>query len=77
MIKLPNTIPVRTRLPLSAWAVAALVTNFSLVSSALHLSPVASSSAARIEQATQTGQRSGILSNNSVMAAIGLVATIR
>jgi hypothetical protein len=77
MIKLPNTIPVRTRLPLSAWAIAALVTIFSLVSSALHLSPVASGSAARLEQATQTEQQPGNSSNNSMMAAIGLVATIR
>jgi len=77
MIKLPNTIPVRTRLPLSAWAVAALVTIFSLVSSALHLSPVASGSSARIEQGVRTGQQTGNSPNNSVMAAIGLVATIR
>jgi len=66
MIKLPKTIPVRTRLPLSAWAVAALVTVFSLASSALHLSPVASSGGAHVEQATQPEK----LPNTRVMAAL-------
>jgi hypothetical protein len=33
MLKLPETLPVRTRLPLGAWAVAAAITLFSLVSS--------------------------------------------
>lgn len=36
MLKIPGTPPVRTRLPLAAWAVAAVVTLFSLVSSLLH-----------------------------------------
>jgi hypothetical protein len=35
MLKLPPTLPVRTRVPLAAWAVAALVTLFSLASSLL------------------------------------------
>jgi hypothetical protein len=36
MLKLPPTLPVRTRVPLAAWAIAALVTLFSLMSSFLH-----------------------------------------
>jgi len=39
MLKTPRTIPVRTRLPLAAWAVAAAVTLASLMSSLLHASP--------------------------------------
>jgi hypothetical protein len=77
MIKLPNMIHVRTRLPLSAWAVAALLTIFSLMSSALHLSPEAGSGRTRIEQATGTGKQPGNWPNNSVMAATGVMATIR
>ena len=36
MLMIPETLPVRTRLPLEAWAVAAVVTLFSLMSSLLH-----------------------------------------
>ncbi len=36
MLKIPETLPVRTRVPLAAWAVAAVVTLFSLMSSLLH-----------------------------------------
>jgi hypothetical protein len=36
MLKTPRTIPVRTRLPLAAWAIAAAVTLASLMSSLLH-----------------------------------------
>jgi hypothetical protein len=36
MLTLPRTIPVRTRVPLAAWAVAAVVTLVSLMSSLLH-----------------------------------------
>ena len=32
MLNIPNTVPVKTRLPLAAWAVAGLVTLFSLMS---------------------------------------------
>ena len=38
MTKIAHCLPVRTRLPLAAWAVAALVTLFSIASSLLHLS---------------------------------------
>ena len=37
MLKIPETLPVRTRIPLAVWAVAAVVTLFSLTSSLLHL----------------------------------------
>ena len=36
MLKIPKTLPVRTRLPLAAWAVAGLVTLFSLMSALMH-----------------------------------------
>jgi hypothetical protein len=39
MLNIPPTIPVRTRLPLAAWAVAAVVTLFSLMSSLLQQAP--------------------------------------
>jgi hypothetical protein len=37
MLKIPESLPVRTRLPLAAWAVAGLVTLFSIVSSLMHI----------------------------------------
>ena len=36
MLRIPDSLPVRTRVPLAAWAVAAVVTLFSLMSSLLH-----------------------------------------
>jgi hypothetical protein len=50
MLKVPNSIPVKSRLSLSAWAVAALLSLMSLASSLLHLSPVDQSLNARAEQ---------------------------
>jgi len=45
-----GSLPVRTRLPLEAWALAGLVALFSLVSSLLHMS-VADHAQPSIEQA--------------------------
>ena len=36
MLKIPPTLPVKTRVPLAAWAVAAVVTLFALMSSLMH-----------------------------------------
>jgi hypothetical protein len=36
MLRVPDIPPVRTRLPLAAWAVAGLITLFSMTSSLLH-----------------------------------------
>ncbi len=36
MLRIPDAPPVRTRVPLAAWAVAAIVTLFSLMSALLH-----------------------------------------
>jgi hypothetical protein len=36
MLNIPPTLHVRTRVPLAAWAVAAVITLFSLMSSLLH-----------------------------------------
>jgi hypothetical protein len=51
MIKIAGTLPVKSRLPLSAWLVAALVTLFSL---ALPVTHVVSAS----QQGLQTAQKS-------------------
>ena len=37
MLKTPPTLPVRTRVPLAAWAIAAVITLYSLVSTLLHM----------------------------------------
>jgi len=65
-----TAIPVRTRVPLAAWAVAGLVTLFSLMSSALHLSPVALNEATGIEHATKSPDRPENGLDNKVMAAL-------
>jgi hypothetical protein len=75
MLKIPNSIPVKTRLPLSAWAVAALLTLFSVLSSVLHLSPVENRANAGLEQTMQPGSQAGTLSRQ-MMAATGLIANI-
>ena len=38
MLKIVGTLPVKTRLPFAAWALAGLVTLFSLVNSLTHIS---------------------------------------
>jgi hypothetical protein len=77
MLKVPNSIPVKTRLPLSAWAVAALVSLFCVVSSLLHLSPVDHQANAGVEQMTLHGDQARILSKQMMAAATSLIATIR
>jgi hypothetical protein len=37
MLRIPGTPPVKTRLPVAAWAIAGVVTLFSLMSTLLHL----------------------------------------
>jgi hypothetical protein len=37
MLKIPPTLPVRTRVPLAAWAIAAVITLYSLMSSLLQM----------------------------------------
>lgn len=38
MFKIVGTLPVKTRLPFAAWALAGLVTIFSLANSLMHIS---------------------------------------
>jgi hypothetical protein len=38
MFKIVGTLPVKTRLPFAAWALAGLVTLFSIVNSLMHVS---------------------------------------
>ena len=53
MLKIPETLPVRTRVPLAAWAIAAIVTLFSLVSSLLHAPGPADHALPSAEQGAQ------------------------
>ncbi len=53
MPNIVESLPVKTRLPIEAWALAALVTLFSLVSSISHLASHHASPG--LEQATQQG----------------------
>ena len=76
MLKIPNSIPVKTRLPLSAWAVAAVLTLFSVLSSALHLSPADHQAGANLQHSAQLGSDAGLLFNKMIAGA-GSIATIR
>ena len=53
MLRIEGTPPVKTRLPVAAWAIAGLVALFSLMSTVLHL-PVPSHHA--MPQAEQGGE---------------------
>jgi hypothetical protein len=74
MLKIPNSIPVKTRLPLSAWAVAALLSIVSVASSLLQLSPVDHTVNARAEQMNLPSDHTKDAFKN-MMAATGLIAT--
>lgn len=52
MIKITGRIPVKTRLPLTAWVLAGLVTLFSMVSSLVHVTPAPSQALSLSEQVT-------------------------
>lgn len=54
MLTLPPTLYVRTRVPLAAWAVAAVITLFSLMSSLLHATHLSDHAMPRAEQDFQT-----------------------
>jgi len=51
MIKITGSVPVKTRLPLTAWVLAGLVTLFSMVSSLVHLAPALTPTQSLSEQA--------------------------
>jgi hypothetical protein len=53
MIKIPDTVPVKTRLPASAWAIAALVTLFSLASTVARFPQASQDTSSSFEHATQ------------------------
>ena len=74
MLKIPNSIPVKTRLPLSAWALAALLSIVSVASSLLHLSPVDHAVNTRVEQTNLPSDHTRNVFKN-MMAATGLIAT--
>jgi hypothetical protein len=76
MLKVPNSIPVKTRLPLSAWAVAAVLSLVSVASSLLHLSPVDRSLNTRAEQMNLPSDHTRDVFKN-MMAATGLIAIFR
>jgi hypothetical protein len=52
MARLVENLPVKTRLPVEAWAVAGLVTLFSLVCSLIHM-PLTHQSKPSVEQAIE------------------------
>jgi hypothetical protein len=52
MIKITGSVPVKTRLPLTAWVFAGLVTLFSMVSSFVHVAPTSNPTQSLSEQAT-------------------------
>jgi hypothetical protein len=52
MIKITGSVPVKTRLPLTAWVLAGLVTLFSMVSSLVHVAPASNQTHSLSEQAT-------------------------
>ena len=54
MLIIQGTIPVRTRLPLAAWAVAGVVALFSVASSLMHASVPSSPAMPTAEQGAQS-----------------------
>jgi len=52
MARIVQSLPVKTRLPLEAWALAGLVTLFSLVCSLIHV-PLTHQSKPSVEQAIE------------------------
>ena len=52
MIKITGSVPVKTRLPLTAWVLAGLVTLFSMVSSLVHVTPASNQAVSLSEQVT-------------------------
>jgi hypothetical protein len=52
MITMTGGVPVKTRLPLTAWVLAGLVTLFSMVSSLMHVAPASNQAVSLSEQAT-------------------------
>lgn len=57
MIKVSGTVPLKTRLPRSAWLLAALVTIFSLVSP-MNVGTRSGPAVSVSQQGLQTGQKS-------------------
>jgi hypothetical protein len=53
MLRIPGTPPVKTRLPVAAWAIASVVTLFSLMSTVLHMSPLSPPAHQAMPQAEQ------------------------
>lgn len=56
MLNLPTPLPLRTRVPLAGWALAGIVTVFSLTSSLLQAIASPEQIAARPEQAQQASK---------------------
>ena len=58
MIRIAGTVPLKTRLPWSAWLLAALVTIFSLVSPMMHVGTRSGPAVSVSQQGLQIGQKS-------------------
>ena len=53
MPRIVETLPVKTRLPLEAWALAGLVTLFSIVTTVAHMSQATTGASPTIEHAIE------------------------
>ena len=60
MIKITGGVPVKTRLPLTAWVLAGLVTLFSMVSSLVHLAPVSNQAVSLSEQPVKEAHQASV-----------------
>ena len=56
MVKIAGSVPLKTRLPLTAWVLAGLVTLFSTVSSLVHVAPASDQALSMSKQATVPGK---------------------
>jgi hypothetical protein len=52
MIKITGSVPVKTRLPLTAWVLAGFVSLFSVMSSLMHVAPASNQTSSLSEQET-------------------------
>jgi hypothetical protein len=55
MVKIAGSVPLKTRLPLTAWVLAGLVALFSTVSSLVHVAPASDQTQLMSKQATVPG----------------------
>ena len=72
MIKIAGTLPVKSRLPLSAWLLAALVTVFSFASSLINVGTIPNQAISIASQGNQPTQEA----HASVVGALAYLAEV-